>query len=568
MTRSVNLDFTITCPANFNFPFEPVRSDQPCIVSTPSIISLTPTELPGQVDADKNGLIAQGWTNGLKRFFIPGFASSQDKRVSDYFRGFFNGFFEEEGPVDTEKVKTALSLAERHISRHQGWFSWETPSSDISRLEHYTLAVRKRLNAFDASQSVQTLADKCRTDNKAILARWTKAGFSEEAFWSRPDLVDFIFQTHLHRNITHPYYKHTIAMQNCLVRRNGQITATQEPHLLLNGRPTSWSEIRKKIRVNSESRFYSKENGVRKRWVYLENGLTQINDDSFVYPQQLRKLDRAPANCQIQIVTTHAHKKDWHLIDRALEGTRHSFFRVIPGEGFSVRHPEMRMEQGSVYSFGWGAIWRDFNIFSPLSTLKGRWYSPDDWEFLKQDHCITTLNVTDVQVVKLMEIIRRRSKEERPFHFITANCCGVTAEVLSEAGILDLCTKSHMARLGYEFFIPKSIRTPLDKVALFADSITPKFITKALRNVGAFFYSLVFAPLFTLLGAWRTNISFEDEEENISQNRIRARASNRIKAFFSNVFDLFSPSKMELDMTKNIYKWQQQQSTTIFEKRN
>jgi hypothetical protein len=565
MTRPINLDFTITYPPHFNISSESVSH----IVSAPSVHSSMPTELPDRIDVDKNGLIAQDWTNDLKRFFIPGFASSQDKRVNEYFIGSFKKILEKEGHVETENVKAMLSLAERHIGRHQGWFPWELPSSDISRLEHYTLVVRQRLNTFDPLQSEQALIDKCRSDNKVVLSRWIKAGFSEEAFWNQPDLVDFIFRTHLHRNITHPYFKHTIAMQNCLTCRNGQLTVVREPHLIFNGRPTPWSEIRKKIHVDRESRLYSRENGVKKRWTYLENGFTQLNDDNFAHPQRLRKLDNAPVNCKIQVITTHAHKEDWNLVDRILEGSRHSFFRVIPGEGFSVRHPEMGLEQGSVYSFGWGTIWRDFNIFSPLSTLKGRWYSPDDWEFLKQDHCVTTLDVTDAQVIKLMEVIRRRSKDELPFHFITANCCGITAEVLSEAGILDVCTKNHMARLGYEFLVPKSIRTPLDKVASFADSITPKFVSKALRGVGAFFYSLVFVPIFTLLGAWRTNISFEDEEGNPSyQNRIRARASNRIKALFSNVFDLFNPNKMEFDMTKNIYKWQQQQPGTIFEKRD
>jgi hypothetical protein len=567
MTRSINLDFTITYPPHFKFPSEPVHTDHLSIVSTPSNISFTPTELPGQVDADKNGLIEQGWTNALKRFFIPGFASSQDKRVSDYFMGFFIFFFEDEGPVDKEKAKAVLSLAERHIDRHQGGFPWESPSSHIARLKHYTLAARKRLNLFHVSQGRQVLTEKCRSDNKALLSRWTKAGFSEEAFWSRPDLVDFIFRTHLHRNMTHPYYRHTIQMQNCLARRDGQIIVAREPHLLFNGRQAPWSEIRKKIHVDSESRLYSKENGVRKRWVYLENGFTQLND-GFDFPQRLRKLDSAPASCQIQIVTTHAHKEDWNLVDRVLEGTRHSFLRIIPGEGFSVRYPDTGMEQGSVYSLGWGTIWRDFNIFLPLSTLQGRWCCPDDWEFFKQDHCVTTLDVTDQQVIKLMEIVRKRSKEELPFHFITANCCGITAQVLSEAGVLDLCTKNHMARLGYEFFIPKSIRTPLDRVTSFAESVIPKCVIKALCDVGAFFYSLVFAPLFTLLGAWRTNISFEDEEGGLVENRIRAKASNRVKALFSNVFDLFNPSKMEFDMTKNIYKWQQQQPGTVFEKRD
>jgi hypothetical protein len=566
MTQTIKFDFTLTCPAHFSS--ELIRAGQRGIVSTPSIYSSIPNELPSQVDVGKNGLISQDWTNPLKRFFIPGYASSQDRRVSEYFMNFFKQYFEDEGPIEVESIKTVLSLAERHITRHQGWFPWELPRSDISRLEHYTLAVRKRIGAFDASGSEQALIDNCRSGNRALLSRWIKAGFSEEVFWSAPDLVDFIFRAHLHRNITHPYFKHTIAMQSYWARRNCQLSLVQEPHLMFNGRPTSWSEIRKKIHVDSESRLYSKEDGVKKRWAYLERGFTQLNDDNFAFPQQLRKLDCTPASCQIQLVTTHAHKEDWNLLDRVLEGTRHSFFRVIPGIGFSVRHPEMRMEQGSVYSFGWGTIWRDFNIFSPLSTLKGRWYSPDDWEFLKQDHCVTTLSVTDEQVIKLMEIIRRRSQEELPFHFITANCCGITAEVLSEAGILDLCTKNHMGKLGYEFFIPKSLRAPLDKVTSLAGSVFPKFVTKGLNVVGAFFYSLVFAPLFTLLGAWRTNISFEDEEGDSAQTTFHTRASNRIKALFSNVFDLFSPSKMEFDMTKNIYKWQKQQADTIFEQRD
>ena len=169
-----------------------------------------------------------------------------------------------------------------------------------------------------------------------------------------------------------------------------------------------------------------------------------------------------------------------------------------------------------------------------------------------------------------MEIIRLRSQEERPFHFITPNCCGITAEVLNEAGIIDLDTKNHMAKLSYEFFLPEFARRPLDKIfSFFITQITPQCICNAIEGVGAFLYSVAFAPIFSLFGAWRTKISFEDEEgESSQQNMMNAKAANRIKALFSNVYDLFRPSKMEFDMTKNIYKWQQRQPGTIYEKRN
>jgi hypothetical protein len=407
------------------------------------------------------------------------------------------------------------------------------------------------------------MPEQLELNASALLSRWEKAGFSEEIFRVAPDLVDFIFQAHLHRHINHPYYQHKITMEPC-----GQFSTVKEPHLMFNGVKTPWSEIRKKISVDSHGQLYSKENGEARRWTYLENGFVPVNNDHFASLQRLRKLDGAPANCQVQIVTTHAHKQDWNLLDRLLKGTRHSFIRIIPGEGFSQRHPGVGLEPGSVYSFGWGTFWGMFDLFSPLSTFRGKWYSPDPWEFRNQDHCVTTLAMTDDQTIKLIEAIRRRSNDELPFNFVTANCCGTTADLLSEAGIIDLPTKTHLAKLKYEFFVPECMRAPLNKIASFVEWITPECMTAAMKKIGAVFYSIALAPIFTLLGAWRTKITFEEEEGLSRREELRAKASNRIKALFSNIFDFFRPSKMEFDLTKNIYQWQLQQPGTIFERRD
>ncbi len=511
--------------------------------------------------APNESIVLQDWTNQIKRGFIPGFASSQDKKVSECFTGHLKEILESEMPVDLEKAKETLILAQNHILEHRGPFGCH---SEMARLEHYALAARRRLNLSDAPQDLE----QCRKDNKSLLSRWKKAGFSEQIFWSSPDLVDFIFQAHLQRHINHPYYKHQIAMESRQTLWNGQFSAAEEPHLMFQGVKTPWSEVRKKIRVDSQARLYSKENGEVRRWTYLEDGFVPLNNDHFACPQRLRKLDTPPASCQVQIVTTHAHKEDWHLLDRILQGTRHSFIRLIPGEGFSQRYPEMQLEPGSVYSFGWGTFWDALSIFSPLSTLRGKWYSPDRWEFLNQDHCITTRNVTDAEIIHLMEGIRRRSKEDLPFNFITANCCGMTGDVLSEAGIIDLCTKTHLVRLKYEFFIPECIRAPFDKIASIIDWITPACVTAALQKIAGVFYSAALAPIFTILGAWRTKITFEEEEGLSGREELRTRAYNRIKALFTNIFDFFRPSKMEFDLTKNIYQWQLKQPGTVFEKRD
>ncbi len=505
------------------------------------------------------------YLNGLKRWFVPGFASSEDRRASKYFIDQFKNFLQSDSSADREKIKSKLSLAERHIVNGRSGLFGLSPREDILRLEHYTLAVRDRLKQFDPSQDRQSLFERCRTGNQASLSRWRKCGFSEEIFWGHPDLVDFIFQAHLHRHINHPYYRHTISMQHCLTRREGQIVAVKEPHLLFEGRKMQWSEIRKKIQVDSGSRLYSIENGKKRWWTYLENGFTRINDDHFEVPQRLRKLDQAPVSCQVQIVTTHAHPEDRHILDRVLDGTRHTFIRIIPGIGFAARHPEMRMEDGSVYSFGWSTDWNQFDTVFPLSTLRGKWVSPDPWEFMKQDLCVTTKNVTDAKAMKLMQIIRSRSQEEYPFHPITANCCGIAADVLHEADIIGLDTKKDLARLSFEFFTPAFLRTPLDKALSAISQTTPECVNNAAFRFRALIYSIVLAPIFSLLGAWRTKIILEDDE---AQSDIGMRASNQINALFTNVIDLFRPCKMEFDLTKNVYHWQLNQPDTVYEKRS
>jgi hypothetical protein len=513
--------------------------------------------LPTNLYVENDNLVVAGWTNALMRFFIPCVASSQDAKVSQYFIRYFA---QGNALREPEEVKSMLSLAEQHIARGKGWFS--SQSQDTRRLEHYTLIARKKMGC-----SQESLEKKCRADNKGLFAKWTKLGFAEEAFWGSPDLVDFVFNSYLHRHITHPYYRHTIQMRPVLLRQGGQLVMEMQPHLLMDGRETSWFEIRKKIKIDDEERLYSMENGQKNYWMYLDKGLTQWDKNNFENPHRLRQLDRPPLHSRVEIVTTHAHKEDWNIADRLLKGSRHSFFRIVAGEGFSSRHPTAGLEDGSVYSLGWGARWRDFSIFTPLSTLQGRWFCPDNFEFLKEDQCITPVAATEEQIVNLLEIVKKRSKEDHPFHIITSNCCGVTADVLNEAGIMSFCTKDHMANMWYKFLLPKMMRQPLDKIGSFFKRVTPEVIKDVVYRICAFVYSAIFMPFFTLFGAWRTTLAFEDENGNPHDaGKIRARASNRVKALFSDVFDVFSPGKMEFDLTRNIYKQQKRMPQTYFEK--
>lgn len=513
------------------------------------------------VHVDRDELVVGDWKNSLMRWFIPYYASNQDKKVSEFFINFFTNSFNEDLERDKEKFKSIIISAEQHIARGRGWFS-ASVTKDIARLEVYTLAARTRINTFESGQSRESLIERYRVDNRELFNRWKKTGFAEEAFWTSPDLVDFLFKAHLHRNITYPYYRHTVDMHPCLSRRNGQLTAISEPHLLVNGNSTPWSELRNKFKIDKELRPYTLENGRKTYWMYLEDGLTKWDRHNFEHPHRLRRLPNAPLRNRVEIITTRAHRETWGISDNLLKGFRHSFFRIIPGQGFSVRHPETGLASGDVYSFGWAPRKRDFSSWSPLSTMRGTWYSPDSWEFAKEDLYTTPIDVSDEQVLKLLEIIKKKSQEDAPFHIINANCCGATVDIFNEVGILNVCPRDHMGYMWFQFLLPKYLRRPMIQAASFVNKFVPSCISNGISTVGKFIYSMIWAPIFSVLGAWRTHIVYEDERGQ----EIVVKARNRVKALFSNVFDMFNPSKMDVDLTKNLYKWQKRRPETYFEK--
>ena len=167
MTRPTSLNYTITVSPGLIFPL-PVQTpngrEQTHPLFTLSDDNCTvPATLPNNIYVKKNDLVAGDWTNYLKRCFIPYYASSQDQKVSEFFISYFNKFFKSESVTDRERVKAVISLADQHIV---------SSSTNISRLEHYVLAARERLNIFDPQQVRQDLIEKCRSANRGLIDRW------------------------------------------------------------------------------------------------------------------------------------------------------------------------------------------------------------------------------------------------------------------------------------------------------------------------------------------------------------------------------------------------------------
>lgn len=521
--------------------------------------------LPYNSYVHRGTLVTGGWDNALLRLFIPYYASAQDRKVSAYFTKYFKQFLQQDLSTSSDcDVQKMLTLAEQHIARGKGWFGVQT--QDTCRLEHYTLVVRKRLGNFTAQSPQSAQVETCRLHNKTMLDKWIKLGFPEQAFFDYPDLVDFIFKPYLHRHIRHPFYNHTIEMRTAIVRQDGRLICQLQPHLLMDGRWTPWTEIRTKLKIDRNLKLYSLESGFKQHWKYLENGFTRCDTNDLDNMRPLCRPNSPTAGLRVEVITTHAHKNDWNPFDKYLQGTRHAFLRVVPNQNFCTRYAHLNMEGGALYSLGWAMRWREFSILKPLATQIGKWFCPDNFEYVKEDLCVTPLSVTDEQLSKLIEIIKQRSKEDYPFHYITGNCSGATGNVLREAGIVDIHTKDHIASVLYKLALPKPLREPLEKIAQLLRGIIPEWLATGIKNIRAFVYSVVFAPLLSVLGAWRTTLSYE-QTQGAGNPGIAPTTSNKVKALFSNVYDVFNQSNMEIDLTKKIYKWQKRQSQSYFERR-
>ncbi|MBS0653391.1 MAG: hypothetical protein JSR39_07700 [Verrucomicrobia bacterium] len=536
-----------------------------------------PQELPSGVQADGGALVeGGGWLNAVARSIIPGYATSEDAKVTKYFLNFFKDIIAEKKCIPADQLKKIIRFAEQHIAERVSFrrgHNLTEHTKEIADLERYAFAARIRLNDFESPQQKEALRGVVQRHNQSQFAKWDRLNFDnkpadKEAFFANPDMVDFVFKQHLHRYIRHQDYMHKVEMWPVLKQREGSWVVESEAHLKMNGRPTPWSTIRKMFKVEEDTeRLYTEEtDGTKRYWMYLDEGFVQHDRHDFQNMRRFKQLERPPSTCKVQLITTHAPEDKWFWGDRLLQGARHTFFRIVIGEGFQRSHPDLPYRDGEVYSIGFGGPGNTVNVLQPLTTFRGRLYSPDSWEFYTEDLQVTEVDATDDKIIRLFDIVKQRATEEQGFHVIGSNCATNGMAMLREAEILDIPTKNHMITMWYEYIFSEDFRKYIDKGCDFIVRYTPESVKEVVKNIGLFIYSLVFAPLFLLLGAWRTKVAYDPETPDalngITAEEGMVRANNRIKALFSNIYDFFDPEKMSFDLTHNVWRWQVKDAET------
>ncbi len=412
------------------------------------------------------------WTN-IGRAIIPFFARAEDERVTSAFQRSFEQILTDHQYLPPTELTHLLTQADRHIENRVKRKVEVIPPSDVAKLERYMLAVRLKWGIFAPNQSQQDLQHLVMAHNFSLYDKWVaKQHFSKKVFFYAPDLVDFVFKSHLHRYINFPAYGGGA---------NGHsITWSQgDANLMVNGIPQVWSRLRHQLLIDKVSeRIYSTENSKKLYWYYLQSGLIRHDHARFNPPVPLRRLvhEETPTSCQVQVVTTQDTRDKWGYLDHYLQGARHSYYRVILKRGFDLHPHAQQFLPGEVYSFGFRPYWDDFNPLSPLESYKGYMQNPDKDEFLPVDAYVTTLDVSDEQALNLLRISQNITNRNLSFNFVTNNCAGITAKALREANIVDLQIGSHMSTIWYELLVPKILRNGLKSINSCLATYTPPLL--------------------------------------------------------------------------------------------
>ncbi len=431
----------------------------------------------------------------------------EKKEVTTYFLRFFQENFRKERPVSLQ----ALKLTDQYLIR-MGVEGKEPISKELASLERYSLAAHLRLQDL---KSVAALKKRCSEhDLQHFHSRWVcyqvEQGGTDNLFFQEPDLVDFVFETHLHRYIRYPSYDHHIIQSE-----DGRAS------LLHDGEYKSWPHIKLLLEKN------------RREFIDLKGspsyGLEGLTAKSKL--RCLNKLQNPPEKSQLQIVVA-MQTSDYNCLQRPCLGGDHSFARLILGK-------EMKDLAGEVYSFGF--LPKDPTHFTLLNSIEGGFYAPDFVEFSKHPLRVGTCDLLPGQGEKLFEALKTQEQSPLVFNALHDNCHGNLISFLHAQGLLrDLDVLEPLSAVVYRTFLPECVQLALN----FLFSYVPECLQKIYRLTLDFFTSLI---ILSPLGAWM-------KEDRATQ------------AVFENFSDLIDPKKAYVSTAAKIIEWQalHDPQTTLF----
>jgi hypothetical protein len=472
---------------------------------------------------------------------LPCLSTQEDRKVAKFFQEHLDRILNRTGTLSAGERKNLYESVQSFITR---WKVTDRPPQEVKKLERCLLVATERFPALGKPADVDTAAlrERIKVHDRKEFQKWVeKYHLPEDIYYTHPDFVQFIFESHLHRNLE--VYGHKI------------LSVAGEPWIMVNGAYRPWRTIQANLEIH-HGKIYHVEEGVKKRWTYLEQGFVEYDPSNWTEPRPFKTLKEKPGQYQFQIVTSHVEESQYQFYDSVLKGARHTWFRLITPDG-------------KVYSFGGRIKASDFNLLQPMAGVKGFVECPDVYEFCPEHQLVTTIPITEEAARNVFEVAKHRQQAE-VFNFVETNCCSFTRGMLNAAGLDDIPCESHASDSLYKLIVPRFIRWPIKMIwRCTFGLILPKKAAELIVSFKNVLFTAALSPLFTLLGAWRgAPVRYQEEngevlgylQRMIDRHDLNAIVKSQTQgSLFRSVWDIFDPKRMTVSMTTHLAKWQRQQ---------
>ena len=447
-----------------------------------------------------------------------------DHKIANYIQKRLDDLLADQRLSHDYPIRDQLYISTRQFLKK--WSASKSIPDPIQRLERRLFLAQKRMPQPNFQEKeLSVLRKQIQSHDTEQFQKWVeKYNLPEEVFYAHPEFVQFVMDTHLHR--------HFKEFQHKIFSING------DPWILVEGTLHPWRDVQKRFFVE-DGMIYSLEEGEKKRWVYLDRGLIKHDPIHWSDFTPLKKLDRAPGQYQIQIVTAHVNQQQRTCIDRAFQGVRHSWIRLITPEGY-------------VYSFGRRPKVDVFHLHQPIAGMEGFIETPDIYEFRADHKMITTLPISDSAAERVLHMVREEKR--MGYHAITGNCCSFVMRALEESGINRPDSNAHVFDVLYEWIVPQGIRKILGYIP---NKFLPAKLSDFLSRFKNAVIQVMIIPLVSFLGGWTAPPDNPPlAGEPISTWKTYQRKG---RAIFRSFQDLINPDRLTVSMPHKLADWQKKQ---------
>ncbi|NGX56589.1 MAG: hypothetical protein K1060chlam5_00832 [Candidatus Anoxychlamydiales bacterium] len=491
-------------------------------------------------------IIEDSYLEIFKKFINRGYKNRKDFQIVNYVNNLINSSNESNKELITKLSNRAISYLKYN----------KTLKKDILLLDRLVEKISK-VYRFQIKK------------NKELFKKWKLYGFDSSIFYKYPKFSDFLFNSNLAAQVK---------VTNDLIK-----IIENEPAILVEGKYEKFSDIEKRFGYKYSYEFHEifvYEKDTNEVFTYLDTkmGLVQhhpyvscfkpiskISNDEYIKLLDLGKtFNRKSSNLEkkhvLQIVTSNIDKdeKNSYNITKFLK-SKHPYFRLIDSDK-------------NVYIIGYGN-WIDSKIYSFSNTTRGRFRSPDIWEYKRcEKKFVTNIAIDEEEAKRFKYFCIKYMNDDLnfgrriAFNFFDQNCTSFVRNALKYSLDFKLDSQASLFEI-ITFIVPdiiantyKNIESKTKLLLRKTAVITPS-IVKTLSKYVYFVIEKIIKLTFTF---FVSSITFLLGAYNSKKGRV-IKNPDKVENFLpplSSITDWVTYSRYKIDAPAKLQYLQKQMHTT------